>query len=171
MRGEQHAHANLQAELANQKWYSFLSEPSEKWGEVKCHMFIHFFAAFVMFATGEPECGIQSWLMVYFILMFCDNLMREMFLRMRNSIFWGQYRKLRKYIQLSSTILKEIFEASWIIYGCTIDKSKCKEEDTSGLNVIMIIFQVLGFLKIALYVCFAVAFAVAMVARRRQNRA
>ena len=142
-------------------------------------MYIHSFAAFVMFATGEPECGVQSWLMVYFILMFCDDLMREMFLRMRDSLFWSQYSKLRKYIRLSSTILKGIFEASWIIYSCTIDKRKCKDEIASridalmaaGLNVIFVFFQLLGFLKIALYVCFAAASAVAMVARRTQNRA
>ena len=92
-----------------------------------------------MFASIEEKCPVYYWLAIMFTVHFFDQLMREYAMRMKNSIFWDRHRKWRQAIIIPVVVCKETFEISWVIYGFTLDRSKC-DKDTGGLNIVFIMF-------------------------------
>ena len=90
-------------------------------------------------------------------------------MRMKQSVYWDRHRKMRQAICIPVVVIKEVFEIVWVIYGMTLDRSKC-EEDAGGLNVVLILFIVMGICKMALYTIAGAIFAVIMISRARQNK-
>jgi len=74
--------------------------------------------------------------------------------RMSNSHYFQHYRQRRKLIQNGMVVVKEICEAFWVFYGITLyysDESKGCSEENRGFVIIMVMFLILGVLKLVLF--------------------
>ena len=142
--------------MINETWYQCFSEPTPEWKQRKCNLYMHGTACLIVLLVDTPGCKIPltTWLSVYFFLLCVETVTMEYRFRMNNSHYFQHYRQRRKLIQNGMVVVKEICEALWVFYGITLyysDESKGCSEENRGFVIIMVMFLILGVLKLVLF--------------------
>merc|ERR1712060_469363 len=96
---------------------------------------------------------------------------------MRNNLWWSQgHRGLRKCLETFILTVKELAEGSWLIYGMTLyfssESDGCSDEN-QGFMIVMLLFLIIGALKLILIVvviCILISIAVNSRLKRRNER-
>jgi hypothetical protein len=160
---------------ANQERLSFLYEPTQRWNQRKCSIYIHLAAALIFGLKPNEDCSIPVgvWLSIQFLFLVLEGVIIEMRERLRVSLYWSEHFMERKKLVLAIVTPKEVTELAWQFYGATLYFSKeatgCS--DRNGFDMaFMSIFLLFAICKVFLLILMMIALVISLIVKRMQKR-
>ena len=138
-----------------QTWKTIFYEPTARWRNRLCSIYLHVAAALMCFATDTSACEVPLglWLGIQFLLLIVEGFTIEMRERMRESIYWNENRRFQKRVVFTIVGFKEIMEVSWQVYGVMLyfnrNADSCYEQ-VGWFVIVMALFLLLGAFKVIL---------------------